>query len=109
MALAAARQDGFRLIGVELDRGAAPLFELDLGGDVCLVLGHEERGLSTAALEGCERLAYVPLSGKVGSLNVATAAAIALYEVRRQAWTPPGGAPPAPPDQDPLDGLEPRG
>jgi tRNA (guanosine-2'-O-)-methyltransferase len=32
-------------------------------------------------------LAYIPQIGKVGSLNVAAAAAIACYEVRRQDWT----------------------
>jgi tRNA (guanosine-2'-O-)-methyltransferase len=85
-ALEAARADGYRLTGVELGRGAAPLFQLDLRGDVCLVLGHEERGLSNAALEACDRLGYVPLTGKVGSLNVAAAAAVALYEARRQGW-----------------------
>jgi tRNA (guanosine-2'-O-)-methyltransferase len=34
----------------------------------------------------CDVLAYLPLVGKVGSLNVATATGIALYEVRRQEW-----------------------
>ena len=33
--------------------------------------------------------AYIPLLGRVGSLNVATAASIALYEVRRQQWSAP--------------------
>jgi len=32
-------------------------------------------------------VAFLPLTGRVGSLNVATAAAIAIYEVRRQGWT----------------------
>jgi tRNA (guanosine-2'-O-)-methyltransferase len=89
-ALTEARADGYRLVGVELSGGAQPLFDLDLGGDVCLVLGHEERGLSAAALAGCEQLGYLPLTGRVGSLNVATAAGIALYEARRQGWTQPG-------------------
>jgi tRNA (guanosine-2'-O-)-methyltransferase len=31
----------------------------------------------------------VPQLGRVGSLNVAVAAAIALYETRRQEWAPP--------------------
>ena len=86
-AAAEAREDGYRVIGLELAHGASPLHELDLGGDVCLVLGHEDRGLSAGALHGCDQLAYLPQLGRVGSLNVATAAAIALYEVRRQEWT----------------------
>jgi tRNA (guanosine-2'-O-)-methyltransferase len=86
-ALAAARDDGYRLIGVELGTGSVPLFELDLAGDVCLVVGHEEHGLSKAALATCDRVGFVPLLGRVGSLNVATATALALYEARRQEWT----------------------
>jgi tRNA (guanosine-2'-O-)-methyltransferase len=88
-ALDAARADGYRLVGLELETGGRPLFELDLRGDICLVVGHEERGLSGAALRGCDRIGYIPLLGRVGSLNVATAAAIAMYEVRRQEWSAP--------------------
>jgi len=85
-ALEEARTDGYRLVGVELSGEAQPIFELDLAGDVCLVLGHEERGLSATALGSCGQLGYVPLTGRVGSLNVATATGIALYEARRQGW-----------------------
>jgi tRNA (guanosine-2'-O-)-methyltransferase len=55
--------------------------------DVALVIGHEDRGLSKAALAGCDELAFIPQLGKIASLNVATATAIALYEVRRRAWS----------------------
>ncbi len=86
-ALAAAREDGYRLVGVELGTGSIPLFELDLRGDVCLVVGHEERGLSNAALAECDRVGFVPQLGRIGSLNVAMATSIALYEARRQEWS----------------------
>ena len=82
----AARAAGMEVVGIELAHGAAALGDAVFGGGVCLVLGHEDRGLSNAGLSACDRFAYVPTPGKVGSLNVATAAAIALYEVRRQEW-----------------------
>jgi tRNA (guanosine-2'-O-)-methyltransferase len=85
-ALAAAAGEGYRTVGIELAEGSLPLHELDLAGDVCLVLGHEDRGLSKEALAGCDALGYVPQLGRIGSLNVGTAAAVALYEVRRRAW-----------------------
>jgi tRNA (guanosine-2'-O-)-methyltransferase len=85
-ALDEAEEAGYRLVGLELGTGGRPLFELDLRGDVCLVIGHEERGLSHAALSRCGDIGFVPLLGRVGSLNVATATAVALYEVRRQEW-----------------------
>ena len=86
-ACAAATADGYRLVGVELAEGASPLHELDLTGDVCLAVGHEDRGLTTACLDACDAVGYLPLLGRIGSLNVATAASMALYEVRRQGWT----------------------
>jgi tRNA (guanosine-2'-O-)-methyltransferase len=82
-----ARTAGFRVVGIELTDDAVPLHELDLRGAVCLALGHEDRGLSAGGLAACDAVAYLPMLGKIGSLNVATAAAIAMYEVRRQEWT----------------------
>lgn len=86
-AVAAAREAGFRVVGLELTDSARPLHELDLTGDVCLVVGNEDHGLGKATLAAVDACGYVPQLGKVGSLNVASAAAIALYEIRRQAWT----------------------
>lgn len=85
----AARAAGYLVVGVELATGAVPLHQLDLAADVCLAVGHEDRGLAADTLAGCDRVAFLPQLGRIGSLNVATAAAIALYEVRRQAWTDP--------------------
>jgi tRNA (guanosine-2'-O-)-methyltransferase len=83
----AARAEGMGVIGVELAASALPIMDVDLRGSVCLALGHEDRGLSSGMLAACDAFAYIPSPGKVGSLNVATAASIALYEVRRQQWS----------------------
>ena len=85
-AVAQARADGLQIVALELAQGAVPLFEADLASDVCVVVGHEDHGVSAAALAGCDVLAYLPLVGKVGSLNVATATGIALAEIRRREW-----------------------
>jgi tRNA (guanosine-2'-O-)-methyltransferase len=85
-ALARAREEGFRVVGIELGEGATPLHSLALGTATCLVVGNEDHGLSPATLRACDDVAYLPLLGKVGSLNVATAASIAIYETRRQEW-----------------------
>ena len=88
-AIEAARTAGYRVVGVELADGARPLHELDPVDATCLVVGHEDRGCNPATLDACDDVAFVPLLGKVGSLNVATAASIALYELRRQHWQDP--------------------
>jgi tRNA G18 (ribose-2'-O)-methylase SpoU len=51
---------------------------------VVVALGHEGEGLTPAALEACEFHARIPISSTVDSLNVAAAAAIALYECSRR-------------------------
>lgn len=88
-AVAAARAAGYRIIGLELADTSQPIHEVDLSGDVCLVAGHEQRGLSAPAMAAVDLLVYVPQLGRVGSLNVANATAIALYEIRRQGWAAP--------------------
>lgn len=85
-AIDAVKDAGFRLVGIELADGAVPLPAATLGSDVCLALGHEDRGLSAATLAACDEVAFIPQLGKVGSLNVAHAAAIAIYECRRRHW-----------------------
>jgi tRNA G18 (ribose-2'-O)-methylase SpoU len=47
---------------------------------VVVVVGNEGEGLSDAALDACTHRARIPMTSHVDSLNVATAAAIALYE-----------------------------
>ncbi|MBW3546882.1 MAG: TrmH family RNA methyltransferase [Actinobacteria bacterium] len=86
-AVAAVRDAGLFLLGIELADGAVPLHEVALPDDVCLALGHEDRGLSARTLEACDAVAFVPQLGRGGSLNVASAAAIAMYEVRRREWS----------------------
>jgi tRNA (guanosine-2'-O-)-methyltransferase len=80
------RGEGYRLVAIELTDDATPLPDAGLDGDVCLVVGHEDRGVAPATLATCDEVAFIPQLGRIGSLNVATATAIALYEVRRRAW-----------------------
>jgi tRNA (guanosine-2'-O-)-methyltransferase len=92
-ALAAAGRAGYAAVGLELAEGAVPLPLLPTEGDVCLVLGHEDRGLSKEALALCPRFAYLPMLGRIGSLNVGTAAALGVYELRRREWLDAGPDP----------------
>ena len=85
-AASAARVDGYRVVGLELTDDAVPLPELAVEGPVCLVVGNEDRGLPAATLAACDAVTYIPQLGRIGSLNVATATAIALYELRRRDW-----------------------
>ena len=81
------------MIGIELADTAVPLHEVVATSRVCLALGHEDRGLSAATLTLCDEVAFIPMLGKIGSLTVATAAAIACYEMRRHSWMSPAPPP----------------
>jgi TrmH family RNA methyltransferase len=63
--------------------GGTPLPELQLDGDVVLVLGAEREGLPIDLLERCDERVSIPQPGGAESLNVAMAGAIALYELAR--------------------------
>src|SRR5580700_6987456 len=82
---------GLRVVAVELASGAVPLYEAPLDGDVCLAVGNEDHGCSQALLAVADAVAYIPQPGRVGSLNVAVAAAIAMAEARRREWARPPG------------------
>src|SRR5260370_15210397 len=83
-AAAEIRTAGLRLIASEQAQTAVPLHTADLRGDVCLALGHEDRGCSAGLLAAADQVAYIPQVGRVGSPNVAPAAAIVLPAARRR-------------------------
>jgi len=60
------------------------MWETDLKGAVCLVIGSEGDGMGRLVTENCDFLISIPMHGKVNSLNASAAAAILMYEVLRQ-------------------------
>ena len=60
-------------------------FAIDFRGKVALVMGSEGKGIRRNVLEHCDRVVTIPMAGHVDSFNVATAAAVLCYEVRRQS------------------------
>ena len=66
-----------------VSHGGQPIARLDPGVPVTYVLGAEREGLPDDVVEACDETATIPLAEGAESLNVAVAAAIALYEHRR--------------------------
>ena len=81
-ALTELRNRGFAVIGMTPQVNARPFSEIarSIGPrPMAIVLGHEGDGLTPEALASCESHARIPMADGVDSVNVATAAAIALY------------------------------
>lgn len=61
-----------------------PMWQADLTGGVALVFGAEGKGVRPLVRRTCDAEVSIPLAGGVESLNVSVAAALLLYEARRQ-------------------------
>ncbi len=79
-----AKEAGAWAIAAEAVPDAVPPATVDLTGPLVLVIGSEGQGVGRLLRETCDLTVRIPLVGKVGSLNAATAGSILLYEVVRQ-------------------------
>jgi tRNA G18 (ribose-2'-O)-methylase SpoU len=78
------RDRGVRGIAAHPHVSGRILTQADFRRDCCIVFGSEGHGLSAEVLEACEDAVAVPMPPTVDSLNVASAAAVFLYEASRQ-------------------------
>lgn len=84
-ALDRAKKAGLWIVGLAADAAddlwSSPLVEPPIG----LVVGAEDRGISRGVAGRCDALVAIPSGGRISSLNVAVAGAIAMFEVSRKA------------------------
>ena len=87
-ALARVKEAGIWVVGLD-DAADRTLFQLgDLAAEgICLVLGAEGAGLSRLVRERCDVVVSIPMRGRLSSLNVSAAAALATYEIARYRAT----------------------
>ena len=87
-ALNTLKQLGFWILGSDCNPETSPFHQYDFHDlPTVLVMGSEGRGLRPSIASSCDMLGYIPMYGKVQSLNVATATAIMAYEIVTQQKT----------------------
>ncbi len=64
--------------------GSVSLYDLDTSRRLALVVGSEEKGIREIVKKTADFIVGIPMRGKVASLNVSVAAAIALFEIARR-------------------------
>ena len=80
------RQLGFATIAMALRDDALPIDDPRLKAHerIAIVLGNEGDGLPQALIDTCDHTAVIPMQQGVDSLNVAAAAAVAFWELRKR-------------------------
>lgn len=83
-ALTTLKEQGIWVVGLadEADRDLFDIGDLAVDG-ICIVMGAEGAGLSRLVRERCDMIVSIPMLGRLSSLNVSAAAALATYEVAR--------------------------
>ena len=77
------KRRGFWIVGLD-ERAQKKLYEVDLTCPTVLVLGAEGHGLHQQTRQKCDFLTFIPVAGRLATLNVSVAAGIALFEALRQ-------------------------
>ena len=80
-AIAELRAKDFSVIAVELADEAVPYPQFDYPSKSCLVVGHEDHGVTKATLAACDAAVFLPMYGKGQSLNVHVALSIVCYHI----------------------------
>ncbi len=77
------KESGLRLVGFT-EKATDSLWDCDLTGPLCVVMGSEEDGISPAYLERLDSQMRIPMPGDIDSLNVSVATGIVCFEVVKQ-------------------------
>ncbi len=75
------REAGYVACALEVASDAVPYHTVAYPKKVCLIVGNEYRGVSQRTLDACDLAIYLPMYGKVRSLNVHVALAVATYHI----------------------------
>lgn len=80
-AIAGMKAAGYQVVAVEITDTAVPYQTYSYPQKTCLVVGHEDHGVTKATLSACDAAVFLPMYGKGLSLNVHVALSIVVYHI----------------------------
>ena len=76
------KSNGLWIVGSDMNGNN--MYETNLKGTTCLVMGNEGKGISKLVREKCDYICSIPMYGNAESLNVSNATSVMIYEIIRQ-------------------------
>lgn len=80
-ALVGLKEEGFTICALELTASSVPYYAADYPDKLCLVVGHEDHGVTKRTLAACDMAVFIPMYGKGASLNAHVSLGVAAYHV----------------------------
>ena len=80
-AISGMKENGYHVLAVEITDTAVPYQTYHYPHKTCLVVGHEDHGVTKATLSVCDAAVFLPMYGKGLSLNVHVALSIVVYHI----------------------------
>lgn len=77
------KKHGIWVVGIDM-AGKADYTRVDFKLPTAIVVGGEGKGLSDLVRKRCDAVVFIPMKGKIGSLNASVAAAVVVYEAVKQ-------------------------
>ena len=71
---------GVEIVGTDISASNS-VFDHSLSSPIAVVLGSEGKGIRRLTRDLCDKLIYIPMHGKVSSLNVSVATGVILYKI----------------------------
>jgi tRNA (guanosine-2'-O-)-methyltransferase len=80
-AIAELKTQGYTSCALEITVESAPYYGVEYPGKLCLVVGHEDHGVTRRTLAACDMLIFIPMYGKGVSLNVHVSLAVVAFHI----------------------------
>ena len=75
------RSDGYGICALEITAESVPYWRAEFPLRTCLVVGHEDHGVTNRTLAACDMAVFIPMYGKGASMNVHVSLGIAAYHI----------------------------